>query len=591
MNHARVTPYYVLLASGRRLRPTVRLVILLSIFSLHWLYLTGDSTAEDLTPRPSSLPPAIPLATVKPIAIFGPEPRLSRLLRGDFNGDGKADLVAQKDKELFLTLALGGDNFSFEVQSWKVPPFSLQWDRVVVLDVNGDGISDIVGPEENWNRWVVISPQENGRFSVSISEVDFPKDFAGGFVGTNLRPLPHWQPLINVWEQSKRENARVFQFLFTGSRIVQVDPGDNPHFYSSRLIPFGCVQKPETGACEELVALRQNWQKPNVEAVVGYADSSAASFPPAASGLWRVEGFGDFNGDKKLDILGNHPDYYRWWISYSGPEYPLERPVPGVPAQVSNAPQILIGDFNGDSLDEIIAANPGTGSYTLVTPDRFEVPLSSPGPKMCVGFLPGNKYGRWGRTRDRCPKGYAVLETGIMRTRGKTIDAVSLPSTCCPLPSSDILTDEETETDSQCPSGFLAIGKIWDPNCSECSAKLSCRKVNSSRYQLGVAEKGQYWGFRRYLYDGPGLEKSEIPLALRAGFGRVTFNTWAHDGCLGKTVGAALTGIGERCPNMSFAEIQYSGAAGDPPKGTPVKMFPDCRKQGNIFDPLSSCKE
>ena len=38
---------------------------------------------------------------------------------------------------------------------------------------------------------------------------------------------------------------------------------------------------------------------------------------------------------------------------------------------------------------------------------------------------------------------------------------------------------------------------------------------------------------------------------------------------------------------MYFRELRYKGIAGDPPAGTPVKMYPDCTRIANVFDPMS----
>ena len=86
------------------------------------------------------------------------------------------------------------------------------------------------------------------------------------------------------------------------------------------------------------------------------------------------------------------------------------------------------------------------------------------------------------------------------------------------------------------------------------------------------------------------LSRGDIPIALRYGIGRMGFNEWDRDGCVGFPYGSLLVAKSAKgCGKIQFTELEFTGLPGDSPAGTPVKMFPDCSGVDNPFSPFASC--
>ena len=221
----------------------------------------------------------------------------------------------------------------------------------------------------------------------------------------------------------------------------------------------------------------------------------------------------------------------------------------------------------------------------------YSVPYRNKGPFICNGFQPSNHaIGRkWGATVGRCAGVagmYFTTEPSHEPASGQRLD-----SSCCPLPFEDIFIDEpETFTDSVCPPGSVVSGKV--PEADRGPNLWICRRV-STRYQLGPETPGAYFGegYSRSEHRVR-IRTEQIPLAIRPAAGRMHFNDWDHDGCVGSPPGSLLVGRidGEKgCARIRFRELQYRGLPGDPPPGTRVKMFPSCTRLGSDFSTTQAC--
>ena len=86
-------------------------------------------------------------------------------------------------------------------------------------------------------------------------------------------------------------------------------------------------------------------------------------------------------------------------------------------------------------------------------------------PKVCIGNY---NDGRWGHKRgfELCPKNHAIMAIdpagyGYIPLNISAEEAPTAP-VCCPLPSSDILTDEHVNAPHTCPKEFVATGATHD---------------------------------------------------------------------------------------------------------------------------------
>ncbi len=204
---------------------------------------------------------------------------------------------------------------------------------------------------------------------------------------------------------------------------------------------------------------------------------------------------------------------------------------------------------------------------------------------ICVGYYEMPYAGmandvKWGSRQSLCPAGAGYFGAAEGDSAYRYPQGV-----CCPLPNDDVLTDISKIETKACAPGYVVTGS---PPASE---KFRCTKINDERYLLGEETDGAYWGSgfsgRRQKRR---IQLVEIPLAIRFGISRTGFSNWEIDGCIGIPYGSLLVRPGgEFCSDSKYRQLLYKGAPGDPPAGTPVKMFPDCGALENVYSPLGGC--
>lgn len=228
-------------------------------------------------------------------------------------------------------------------------------------------------------------------------------------------------------------------------------------------------------------------------------------------------------------------------------------------------------------------------------------------PRVCIGYNPDAK--NWepvGATpahiqEQNCPSGYAYMRTSIITGTPRPGANLALRGSCCPLPAG-VLTEEHVWNTDRCPEGFVATGSRaerqvyfegdnWRPAVAEWEKILHymrCTKINTARFQLGpVAETltvGLRRDFPRKLHEVRMTSESRIPVGIRYGVTRDGKYSFEAGGCLGLPWGSLLTAKFDKFCGIEFRPLQYTGAPGDPPAGTPVQVVPDCL---SIDDPLS----
>jgi hypothetical protein len=78
---------------------------------------------------------------------------------------------------------------------------------------------------------------------------------------------------------------------------------------------------------------------------------------------------------------------------------------------------------------------------------------------------------------------------------------------------------------------------------------------------------------------------------LRYALGRVGKYEWDDNGCLGFPFGSLFASKqGKRCHDYLFRQLQFRGSPGDPPAGTPVSMFPECKNISSEYDEKPTCE-
>ena len=195
-----------------------------------------------------------------------------------------------------------------------------------------------------------------------------------------------------------------------------------------------------------------------------------------------------------------------------------------------------------------------------------------------------------------CPAKMVFFGTTMSGGRYAAADAPA-HGNCCPLPTSDILTDEHLEHTSNCPYDFVVTGVELRVDClagAHCKKALRCTKINTKRYQLGLARPGVFWGASVKASfpwkEDKKIRIDQLPPAIRYGLQRVRRREIALSGCVGDPPGSLMVSKSSvRCKGFGFRELQYRGLPGDPERGTPVKMFPHCDSVDDIFSAHARC--
>lgn len=216
------------------------------------------------------------------------------------------------------------------------------------------------------------------------------------------------------------------------------------------------------------------------------------------------------------------------------------------------------------------------------------LPLSANKPQPCIGRLDYSTGIEWGAAKEGlgCPKNFAIvaLNSWPQTSRYAKPETIRIQPSCCPLPSEDILSGTVVNAAEKCPSNHIAVGSE-PPDTATGISYLRCAEINQKRYTLAAPREAYYWGFGVGQWQSPThLMKSDIPAAIREAVGRVSKYDWVDQGCVGYPFGSLLTSkSSKRCTGFEFQQLQYIGAAGDPPAGTAVPMLPDCRGIVDIF--------
>lgn len=215
-------------------------------------------------------------------------------------------------------------------------------------------------------------------------------------------------------------------------------------------------------------------------------------------------------------------------------------------------------------------------------------------PTICNGFQEMQNGGTFRSVNSpECPPNSAMygVSMGGLPYRGAFWRPHRLRGYCCKLPASDILLDEHQFEGRECSDGRIATGATMMGDCPQCELRLRCTKINQGRYELGDSVPGIYFGLNSTYYLEPNaIPVRDIPAAIRYGMGRDGLTHWLTSGCIGQPFGGlAVGGQGKRCYEQFFRELRFRGIPGDPPRGTAVKMFPDCDDISDIFSPDPEC--
>ena len=234
-------------------------------------------------------------------------------------------------------------------------------------------------------------------------------------------------------------------------------------------------------------------------------------------------------------------------------------------------------------------------------------------PRVCIGYNPEKQ--NWElvgeqaihRQEDHCPKDYAFMRVAWVPGQPHGGKSVAVRGTCCPLPVG-ILTDTHYWESEHCPANTVATGSRaemqveYDKNgdwhyavkkWENITHYLRCTKVDTRRFQVGPLAETLSIGFSfdldRLLLSTGYTNESRIPIGIRYGVTREGLYRLDSGGCIGYPWGSLLTGKLHKFCGFEFRSIEYKGIPGDPPRGTPVKVVPDCISLDDPLSPTPKC--
>jgi hypothetical protein len=223
---------------------------------------------------------------------------------GDFNGDGRVDILCQTTDGLVTDLLARADG-SFVDNSSKVAIFT-DWHAIGIGDFNGDGRDDVLWQNANGTvrEWL---GQADGSFAGNVEHVNFLAAAGSQLIGTGDFNGDGFDDLL--WQTS---DGRVTDLLGqAGGGFVD------------------------------------NYTKVSI-----VTD-------------WHAIGTGDFNGDGRADILWQNANgTVREWLGQTDGTFVGNTAHVNFVAP-AGARVIDIGDYNGDRIDDLLWSNNGTVTSSL----------------------------------------------------------------------------------------------------------------------------------------------------------------------------------------------------------------------------------
>ena len=267
---------------------------------------------------------------------------------GDFNGDGRSDILWRHDNgdlTEWLGTASGGftDNGANAFSS-----VSTDWSVAGIGDFNGDNRDDILWRHDNGylTEWLGTASggfTDNGANAFSSVSTDWSVAGIGDFNGDNRDDIlwRHDNGYLTEWLGTASggftdNGANAFSSVSTDWSVAGIGDfnGDNRD---------DILWRHDNGYLTEWLGTASG----------GFTDNGANAFSSVSTD-WSVAGIGDFNGDNRDDILWRHDNGYltEWLGTASG----------GFTDNGANAFSSVstdwsvagIGDFNGDNRDDIL---------------------------------------------------------------------------------------------------------------------------------------------------------------------------------------------------------------------------------------------
>jgi hypothetical protein len=302
--------------------------------------------------------------------------------RGDFNGDGIADLATANFDSGNVTVLLGNGSGGFDPASISPSTMGANPIAVAVGDFNGDGNQDLAVANLGGGVTVLLG-NGSGGFTVSTGS-----PFAAGM-----------EPEAVAVGDFNGDGIQDLAIANSGSSNLTVLLGNGSGgFAAATGSPFA------VGAHADSVAVGDfNGDGIQDLAVANGLDNSAtvllgngsggfatASGSPFAAGTYPLSvAVGDFNGDGIQDLAVASQSSGNVTVLLGNGSGGFA-PAPGSPFAVQGNPgSVAVGDFNGDGIQDLATANQNADTLTVLLGNGSGGFSAIPDSPLAAGTLPG----------------------------------------------------------------------------------------------------------------------------------------------------------------------------------------------------------
>jgi hypothetical protein len=273
---------------------------------------------------------------------------------GDFNGDGRADIIGRDAGSGAWWVGLSNGANGFTTTMWAAWNPNITWVDVHVGDFNGDGKDDIVGRVlQTGQWWVGISDGSHftttlwATWSPAVTWIDvrvgdFNGDHSADIAGRVQQNGQWWVGTSN----GTSFNTSLWTAWSTAVNWVDVQVSD-----------FNGDGKADLAG---RVAQNGQWWVATSNGSA-FINNLWGAWSPAVT--WVDVKVGDFNGDGFSDIIGRVQQTGQWWVAISNGSNTFNSFLWAIWNPSVNWVDVQVGDFNADGRDDITGRASSTGQW------------------------------------------------------------------------------------------------------------------------------------------------------------------------------------------------------------------------------------
>jgi hypothetical protein len=279
-----------------------------------------------------------PAAGLSPLQPFSP-----REVRGDFEGDGNADVAIYRPGEGNWYI-LPSSTGSYYLRQW-----GLSTDSIVSGDYDGDGKADYAVWRPGEGNWYIIRSSDGGviqtQWGTGTLFPDSDVPVPGDYDGDGKTDIAVWRPGDGVWYIIRSSDGAVEVYQWgTGSLNDAPVPGD----YDGDGKTDCAVWRPGDG----------NWY------IRRSSDGAVEVYQWGTGSLFDVPVPGDYDGDGKVDCAVWRQGEGNWYIRRSS-DGAVEVYQWGTGTLFAKPDVPVPGDYDGDGKIDCAVWRPGDGYWYI----------------------------------------------------------------------------------------------------------------------------------------------------------------------------------------------------------------------------------